>query len=161
MRLRKYFLLICIGAIGLFSSLGAHAAERGGSAGIVGTWRSDRGGEISIKPCSGTYCGYITVVAVPDHIYRKNKKQIEQVGEQNLPDVLNKDPKLRNRPLRGLQILTIEETAPPVYKGKLYNAEDGNTYDGVLTLRNASQIELSGCVLFNVVCRGEVWERVR
>ncbi len=161
MRLRDFFLLILVSAVSACISLPAQSGENSGSAGIVGTWRSDRGGEILIEPCAGTYCGYITRVAVPKHIYRQNKQQIEEVGEQNLPDVLNKDPALRNRPLKGLQILTIEEAAPPKYSGKLYNAEDGNTYNGVLTVRSASQIELSGCVLFNVICRGEIWERVR
>lgn len=137
------------------------AATYGAEADIVGIWRSDRGGEITIKPCGDTYCGFITKVAVPPQIYDKNKSAIEQVGEQNLPDVLNKDPAMRNRPLRGLKILTVVDQVPPnKYIGKLYNAEDGNTYEGVLTLHNNSQIELAGCVFFNVVCRGEVWDRV-
>lgn len=138
------------------------SAALGAEADIVGIWRSDRGGEITIEPCGETYCGFITKIAVPRHMYDKNKSAIEQVGEQNLPDILNKDPALRDRPLRGLKILTVMERRPPnKFIGELYNAEDGNTYEGVLTLHSTNQIELAGCVFFNILCRGEFWARVQ
>jgi uncharacterized protein (DUF2147 family) len=140
------------------SSYAAPSAEKD----IIGTWTSKVGSEITIRPCGKTLCGYITKVAVPAKIYRKHKKEIEEVGMQNLPDFFNKDPSLRNRPLRGLKVLTVVgQDQPNKFHGKLYNAEDGNTYEGLLTIHNPSRIELSGCVFFNMVCRGEVWHRSR
>lgn len=51
------------------------------------------------------------------------------------------------------------KTGPNEWKGKLYNSEDGKTYDGVITVTSASELELKGC-LWGVLCSGETWKRV-
>lgn len=131
------------------------------AAEIQGHWRTENGGQVQIRPCGSTLCGYITEVSVPRHIYKKYKDLIEEVGMQNLPDVFNEKPELRNRPLLGLRIFTVTGNEPEGrLKGQLYNAEDGKTYEGVLTVRSNDSIELAGCVFFNLVCRSEVWKRV-
>lgn len=48
-----------------------------------------------------------------------------------------------------------------VWKGKVYNAEDGKTYSGRMTLEGANKLSLKGCVLGGLICRGETWSRVR
>jgi uncharacterized protein (DUF2147 family) len=52
-----------------------------------------------------------------------------------------------------------KQTGPNEWKGKLYNAEDGNTYDGVITMKNPGELTLQGC-LWGVVCSDETWKRV-
>ena len=75
-------------------------------------------------------------------------------------DIRNKDPELRNRPMLGLQILTLlPSTKPNIYDGEIYNPEDGNTYSGYVEMTGADVARLNGCVLFNVICRGEDWYR--
>jgi uncharacterized protein (DUF2147 family) len=45
------------------------------------------------------------------------------------------------------------------WKGKLYNAEDGKTYDGFITVKTPNELTLKGC-LWGVLCSGETWKRV-
>jgi len=51
------------------------------------------------------------------------------------------------------------KTGPNEWRGKLYNADDGKVYDGVITIVSASELTLKGCVL-GVLCGGETWKRV-
>lgn len=50
------------------------------------------------------------------------------------------------------------KSGPREWRGKLYNAKDGNTYDGVITLKSANELTLKGC-LWGVLCKGETWRR--
>jgi uncharacterized protein (DUF2147 family) len=50
------------------------------------------------------------------------------------------------------------QTGPNEWKGKLYNSEDGKTYDGFITVKK-SELTLKGC-LWGVLCSGETWKRV-
>jgi uncharacterized protein (DUF2147 family) len=43
------------------------------------------------------------------------------------------------------------------WSGQVYNAEDGKTYSGNLTLANANTIKLQGCVM--VICKTKTWTR--
>jgi uncharacterized protein (DUF2147 family) len=41
--------------------------------------------------------------------------------------------------------------------GHIYNPEDGNTYGASLRIRDATALDVRGCVLF--ICRSQVWRR--
>jgi uncharacterized protein (DUF2147 family) len=51
------------------------------------------------------------------------------------------------------------QTGPNEWKGKLYNTEDGQTYDGFITIKKPGELTLKGC-LWGVLCSGETWKRV-
>lgn len=51
------------------------------------------------------------------------------------------------------------KTGPNEWRGKLYNAEDGKTYDGFITVDKPNELTLKGC-LWGVLCSGETWTRV-
>lgn len=51
------------------------------------------------------------------------------------------------------------KSGPNEWRGKLYNARDGKTYDGYVILRSANELRLKGC-LWGVLCGGETWTRV-
>ena len=51
------------------------------------------------------------------------------------------------------------QTGANEWKGKLYNSEDGQVYDGVITMKSPTQLALKGCVM-GVLCGGETWTRV-
>lgn len=51
------------------------------------------------------------------------------------------------------------QTGPHEWKGKLFNAENGKTYDGVITVNSADELTLKGC-LMGILCGGETWKRV-
>lgn len=50
------------------------------------------------------------------------------------------------------------KSGPNEWRGKLYNARDGKTYDGYVILRSANELRLKGCLL-GVLCGGETWTR--
>ncbi len=74
-------------------------------------------------------------------------------------DKHNVDASLRSRPMVGVQVVlgmkpsgmaTHARTANG--SGQVYNAEDGKTYSGNLTLQDANTIKLEGCIMGGLVC---------
>jgi uncharacterized protein (DUF2147 family) len=60
----------------------------------------------------------------------------------------------------GTVIVTgADKTGDGTWKGDLLNTEDGQTYNGVITLSGVG-LTLKGCVLGGIVCKGETWTRV-
>lgn len=51
------------------------------------------------------------------------------------------------------------KTGETSWKGDLLNLEDGKTYSGTLTVLNAKEMKLEGCVAL-VLCKGETWKKV-
>ncbi len=77
-------------------------------------------------------------------------------------DVHNPDPALRRRPTLGMPILLHMHATdePSRWEGQIYNAQDGQTYDGSMVLSNADTLHVEGCAL-GIFCGGEDWRRVR
>lgn len=129
---------------------------------IEGTWRTQLLAEVTISSCPDGYCGHISKVVVPQHwIERVGREAIESMRAEEYYDLNNKDPLLRRRPILGLQILTLRPGGrPDIYDGEIYNPEDGNVYSGYVEVLGPDSLRLNGCVLFNILCRGEDWLRV-
>ena len=101
---------------------------------------------VKITPCAtgeGTLCGRIVWLWDP----------------ATVTDVRNSDRALRSRPLVGLEMLSgFRPGAPGEWTGgRIYNPEDGNTYGATLKLRDATTLDVRGCVM--VFCRSQVWRR--
>jgi uncharacterized protein (DUF2147 family) len=45
------------------------------------------------------------------------------------------------------------------WSGQVYNAEDGKTYSGSITLQDARTLKLEGCVLGGLFCKAQTWTR--
>lgn len=120
-----------------FMSGGAFGAE------VYGKWMTeDKEGEIDIVKCGDAICGLIAKETVPGSLDRNNE-----------------NPKLRGRPILGLQMFKLESTSDPKrWEGDLYNPRDGKTYKGVVNLLNDDEVKLEGCVF--VFCQGQVWSRI-
>jgi hypothetical protein len=105
---------------------------------------------------------------VPPALYAAHKKEIDAMGTAGFTDVKNKDPSLRNRPILGLTILTLQPTdKPDVFSGTIYDPDSGDTFSGSLTLISADKMRLEGCLnvpganlLKNLLCRDRDWTRV-
>lgn len=128
---------------------------------IVGTWITQQLTEITIEPCEAGFCGYITKIVVPQEVLDQyGEEQINALGEENFFDYLNKDPALRDRPILGLELLTLtRQTGPVRYDGTVYNPRDGETYEGYVEILGPDTVSLTGCVFFNRICQGEEWTR--
>jgi uncharacterized protein (DUF2147 family) len=128
---------------------------------IEGVWLTAAKSEMTVVSCPEGYCGSITKIVVPADIYKQNKAAIDAMGATSFTDEMNKDPALRGRPILGLQILTLHSgDKPKIYDGEIYNPQDGNTYSGYVEVLGPNKIRLNGCILYNIICKGEDWTRV-
>ncbi len=78
-------------------------------------------------------------------------------------DVNNPEPAKRNRPFVGVPIVLdlMPSNTPNRWQGKVYNADDGKTYAGYITMTGPGALELKGCVLAGIIYKSETWMRVR
>ncbi len=140
---------LCLAAAAAFAiaSLGsARAAEPNG------TWLTQAGtSRIKIADCDGALCGTIVWLKEPNDA---------ETGKPKV-DKNNSDSAKRTRPLLGVQIvLGMKPNGEGKWAGQVYNAEDGKTYSGNLTYTGGSSLQLQGCALGGLVCKGQTWTRV-
>jgi uncharacterized protein (DUF2147 family) len=136
-------------AIVLLTSTAAIAADP------VGTWNTAANrAQVRIGHCAGnSLCGGIVKLQEPND---------PQTGKPKT-DINNPDQAKRNRPLNGVRIaLDLRPTGKTdQWQGDVYNADDGRTYGGYLTMTGADTLELKGCVLGGLICKSETWTRAR
>jgi uncharacterized protein (DUF2147 family) len=149
-----------IGALGILASLPVTAAGAAGPAALIeGVWLTNTKSEMTISACAEGYCGYISKIVVPEDIVAKYGDELEAIGDK-FTDYNNKDPKLRDRPIQGLKILTLRAGGNPWYfEGEIYNPEDGNVYSGSVEVLGPDNLRLKGCVLY-VLCQEQEWTRM-
>jgi uncharacterized protein (DUF2147 family) len=133
--------LACAGSL----IMGAAAAEAQTAEDAFGTWRHpDNGSHISVFKCGQGLCAKIVKVTDPSRT-----------------DVNNPDPKLRSRPVVGIMLMSgATKSGENTWSGKLYNTQDGQIYNGSITVIDKSHLKLEGCVLGGLVCQGPTWTRV-
>jgi len=122
-------------------SIPAQAAEP-----VTGTWLTDtKDGLIEIAPCGQRLCGRLVRTLVP----------VKGPGT----DINNPDPKLRNRPIVGLPILTgfVEDGA--LWRGTAYDPKNGKSYRSTLQRTGPGTLKLTGCVA--IFCRSVTWTRAK
>jgi uncharacterized protein (DUF2147 family) len=108
-----------------------------------GLWRDQKGSVVKVYGCGGGMC-----------------VQVVKPFDAGAKDVYNPDPGLRNRPIAGMTILSAARGGENVWKGRLYNAEDGKTYAGSMKLVGEAELELEGCAM-SILCQSRSWSRVR
>jgi uncharacterized protein (DUF2147 family) len=142
----RFLPTVTIAATLLVATLGTSQA-----ADPMGTWRTEDGkATVRIAACGPALCG--TIVAL--------KEANDPETGKPKTDKNNADASLRNRPMIGVPIvlaMTPSGTANK-WSGQVYNAEDGKTYSGSLTLQDANTIKLEGCVM-GFICKSSTWTR--
>ena len=116
-----------------------------------GVWMTeDEGSKVEIFSCDDALCGRVVWMLVD----RDDDGNI-------LTDIYNPDPALRTAPVLGLVIMTgIKPTEEEnVWQGRVYNPQDGRSYDFWLTVKSESQITIQGCGLYNLICQTQTWNR--
>ncbi|AXS40296.1 DUF2147 domain-containing protein [Breoghania sp. L-A4] len=115
------------------------------AADAKGVWARPSGtSRIQISSCGKALCGKL--------VWLKNPRK----------DDKNPDKSKRDRPLLGVQtVINMVPSGDDSWKGKVYNAEDGKTYKGVMELTAPNKLKLEGCVLGGLICKGETWNRYR
>ena len=111
----------------------------------VGVWRdNEKGSVIRIYECGGGMCA--TVV---------------KPYEAGAKDINNPNPAMRERPIAGLTIMSgAKKSGGNIWKGRLYNAEDGKSYSGSMTVVSDSELQMQGCA-FSIFCQTRGFSRVK
>lgn len=117
----------------------------------MGTWLTEGGkSRVRITDCGGALCGNITWLKEPN----------DAAGKPH-SDINNTDASKRTRPIIGVPIvLSMKPAGTDKWSGQVYNAEDGKTYSGSITMAGASTLKLEGCALGGLVCKAQMWTRV-
>jgi uncharacterized protein (DUF2147 family) len=140
-------LLILAAALGLASgpALAAETAE--------GVWLvQDQTAKVRIGPCAGRadeLCGDIVWLKAP----KDEEGQLKR-------DDHNPDPKLKARPIMGLQLIRDFQPAGSGKweGGKIYDPRSGKTYKSKMQLKGGGELEVDGCIA--MFCQAQTWRRV-
>ena len=138
----KFVPAAAVGLIFLSSAALAGAPE--------GTWMSQDGGtKIRLTDCGGKLCGTVVWLNEP----------IDPNTGKPKTDKHNPDPAKRARPLIGLTVANgLAPSGPDEWSGRIYNADDGRTYQASFKVQSESTAKVQGCVL-KVLCKGHTWTR--
>ena len=119
------------------------------AADVTGVWQTPtNGGQVEISRCGNSLCGKLVT---SNHIKT----------DPAIKDTKNKDASLRGRPLKNMQMLYDFTGGPEKWTGgKVYNAADGGTYSGTITLLSANELKLKGCIVAPL-CKTEKWTRIK
>jgi uncharacterized protein (DUF2147 family) len=99
---------------------------------------------IRVAHCGNALCGNIAWTKGPPGTDRNNP-----------------DPAKRNRSMIGLPIiLNMKPAGANRWEGEIYNAEDGKTYSGRISLASENVLRIEGCVL-GFLCGGQDWTRAK
>ena len=117
-----------------------------------GTWLTEAGtSRIRITDCGGALCGNIVWM----------KEPIDPETQRPRADKNNPDTSKRSRPLMGVTIVIgMKPSGADKWSGQVYNAEDGKTYSGSISMVNAGALKLEGCALAGLLCKAQTWTRV-
>ncbi|GJD48087.1 hypothetical protein OPKNFCMD_0803 [Methylobacterium crusticola] len=116
-----------------------------------GTWLTEDGrAKIKIEKCGpggAQACGTVVWLKSP-------------LNEQGQPrtDAKNPDPKKRARPMIGLQLMEGLKPEDGGFKGQIYNADEGKSYDVSIARESASELSISGCLL-KILCGSQTWSK--
>jgi uncharacterized protein (DUF2147 family) len=113
-----------------------------------GDWlTADRDSRVRITRCGSNLCGSLAWLSEPNDENSKPKR-----------DIYNPDDSLRGRPVLGMPLLLGLKRDGDRWVGKIYNPENGKTYDAQLRQLSDKSLELQGCVGF-IFCEKQVWTR--
>ncbi len=144
---RYWHRLIVALALGL-----AFATPAVDAAGASGVWINPKESvAVEIEHCAGHLCGRIVWLKKP----RNSDGELKQ-------DRHNPDPERRDTLLCGLRILGgFRPDGDERWRdGWIYNADDGETYQGRLTLKEEDRLEVRGYVMLPLFGRSQTWARV-
>lgn len=117
------------------------------AADATGEWLIEDGdARVRIAPCGADLCGTVAWI---------------KEGSPTV-DVNNPDPAKRSRPLIGSEVLLgLKPSGTSEWTGSLYDAENGRTYVGKLTIVDERHIKVAGCVLGGLICETQTWTRTK
>ncbi|SDM18570.1 Uncharacterized conserved protein, DUF2147 family [Methylobacterium phyllostachyos] len=131
----------------------ASSAQAATPADPSGTYLTEDGrARVRLEKCGTAgdrLCGYVVWLKVP----------LNDKGEPRI-DFKNPDPKKQARPSLGHQlIMGLKPNADAHYEGKIYNSEDGKSYDVTIWTDAPGELTVRGC-LIAFLCKSQTWNKV-
>ena len=115
---------------------------------INGRWvTQDKDAVVTISRCGASTCGKISrfLVAPPDGADQR--------------DINNPDPAKRKRKLLGLPVLFNFKQDGNLWRGRIYDPNDGKSYRSVVRRKSANVLEVKGCI--GPFCQTQLWRKAR
>ena len=114
-----------------------------------GVWLTQAGdARVKISKCGGGICGVIVWLKDPIN---------PATGKPQIDDK-NPNPALAKRPMIGLPLFSgMQPSGPNRWSGRIYNADDGNSYASNVSISGPDTLKVEGCV--GALCGGENWTR--
>ncbi|MCJ2140665.1 DUF2147 domain-containing protein [Methylobacterium sp. E-066] len=131
----------------------AAPAQAAAPADPSGTYLTEDGrARVRLEKCGAAndrLCGYVVWLKVP----------LNDKGEPRI-DFKNPDPKKQARASLGHQlIMGLKLNADAHYEGKIYNSEDGKSYDVTIWTDAPNELTVRGC-LIAFLCKSQTWNKV-
>ncbi|MBN9236803.1 MULTISPECIES: DUF2147 domain-containing protein [Phyllobacteriaceae] len=136
-------------AAGLF--LLATSADAAPADAIATTWLTHDGqGVVEFAPCGNRLCGHIVWLKTP----------IDDNGAP-LTDRNNPNPKLRQRPICGLSVITglAQDGSGGWDDGQIYDPKEGSAYDVALSLTGPDKLIVTGYLGVKALGQQFTWRR--
>mgnify|MGYP005750538813 FL=1 len=145
----KKLQLISVLLVYLFLGLSQASAQTESS--ILGVWyNTEKTAQVEILKAGSEYIGKIVWLKEP---IRDGKPATDQE---------NSDPKLRSRPLMGLNILEGLKYSGGIWKGgEIYDPKSGKTYSCEVKLKSSDILEVKGYLGFSFVGRTVEWTKAK
>lgn len=117
--------------------------------GPAGVWLTEKGdARIQVSRCGPGICGKVIWL----------KEPIDPATGKPQIDDKNPDPALAKRPMIGVQLfIGMNPAGPGVWSGRIYNGDDGGTYESKVKFLGPTTLRVEGCV--GAICGGETWTR--
>jgi uncharacterized protein (DUF2147 family) len=133
----------------LIAVLGAPATRAQAGGEPSGIWLTQAGdAKVRVSRCGGGICGVIVWLKDP----------IDSATGKPAIDDKNPNPALAKRRMIGLPLFSgMRPAGPGKWSGRIYNADDGNTYASNISVAGPDTLKVEGCV--GALCGGESWTR--
>lgn len=135
-------------AITLLAALAWSVDRASAAEPVTGRWvTADKDGVVLIAPCGKAVCGTLEkfLVAPPEGLDQR--------------DINNPDPKLRQRRLLGLPILSGFIADRDIWRGRIYDPKSGKSYRSVIRRKGENLLEVKGCI--GPFCQTQIWRSAK
>jgi uncharacterized protein (DUF2147 family) len=129
--------------------LAAPAAKAQAGGNVSGIWLTQAGdAKVRVSKCGGGICGVVVWLKTP----------IDPATGKPQVDDKNSNPALAKRPIIGLSLFSgMRAAGPNKWSGRIYNADDGQSYASNISVAGPDSLKVEGCV--GALCGGETWTR--
>ncbi|MGB1361077.1 MAG: DUF2147 domain-containing protein [Alphaproteobacteria bacterium] len=102
---------------------------------------------VDIQKCGDSLCG--TIVWLKEPTYEDGTEKVDKENENET---------LRNRKIKGIKMIYgFRKEGNEWVEGKIYNPNDGKTYDSNMKLNEDGTLALDGCVW--ILCKTQTWTK--